>query len=272
MLIYTKKGNKGRSVPRLVKVIFFNYLSRIMCIELTSKAKRREEYKSQFYKQELAQVNHTRKATSTITTPAAINDPFKWMSNHLESPLLSSSSSGNRSFKSNRHIRRNHSNRQRNNHQTDVFIELNDATTTNESPFYMAATGSGKKSNKLILKSVDDDETETILSEPIRRRRNRSSSTGKGESNGIGLGSGELASDFERVLDKQFRPLVDALLNTINTNERRLNDKRTMELIQAEWSDVAMISDHILCYFFCALTLASCFLIFFNSPHALAEW
>lgn len=151
------------------------------------------------------------------------------------------------------------------------YLELNDT----DSPMYTS-----KKPGKLILRSVEAQTvTEPLLlGQPLaqineqapqstRRRHNKqrchSSSSGSKD---------DLAGELERVLSKQFSPLIEALLKTIETNERRLGERRTIELVQDEWSDVAMIADHILCYFFCVLTLASCFLIFFNSPHVLAEW
>lgn len=98
------------------------------------------------------------------------------------------------------------------------------------------------------------------------RHRRRSTTTGSGGE------KDELMVELDRVLSRQFGPLVYTLGKTIESGEKRQRERRLTEIAQDEWSDVAMISDHILCYFFCLLTLASCFLIFFNSPHVLAEW
>ena len=88
----------------------------------------------------------------------------------------------------------------------------------------------------------------------------------------LDFSSFEFIIELDKLLTKQFNPLIECVLKQINKNEKRLEEKQRLELIQSEWSDVAMIFDHLLCYFFCILTLASCLLIFFNSPHVLSPW
>ena len=82
----------------------------------------------------------------------------------------------------------------------------------------------------------------------------------------------EFMKDFGEVLGSHFNPLIKNLTNTLDKNEERQKEKQRLENIQNEWSDVAMIMDHILCYFFMIMTIIICTFIFFNSPHMLAQW
>lgn len=78
--------------------------------------------------------------------------------------------------------------------------------------------------------------------------------------------------ELERILFRQFNHLINILSNTININNNKQKEKRRLGVIQNEWSNLAIILDQILCYLFVLLTLFSCFLIFFSSPHFLSEW
>jgi hypothetical protein len=78
--------------------------------------------------------------------------------------------------------------------------------------------------------------------------------------------------ELERMLEKQFSPLVRRLVDTLNKNENRAIEKEMLEHIQHEWADVASISDHFLCYFFPIMTIFTCVYIFFTSPHVLEKW
>ena len=82
----------------------------------------------------------------------------------------------------------------------------------------------------------------------------------------------EFLLELERILDKQFSPLIGCLMVTVEKNEERLNEKEKCEEIQSEWTDVALVSDHFLCYFFPFLTLVTCLFIFLNSPHVFSNW
>lgn len=82
----------------------------------------------------------------------------------------------------------------------------------------------------------------------------------------------EFLSELEKLLQRQFNPLVHHVIRQVNNNEKRLEERERLEIIEREWSDVAMIFDHILCYLFCFITLTSTLLIFTNSPHVLSNW
>jgi hypothetical protein len=82
----------------------------------------------------------------------------------------------------------------------------------------------------------------------------------------------EFLGELEKLLQRQFSPLVHHVIKQVKNNEKRLEDRERLEIIEREWSDVAMIFDHMLCYLFCFITLTSTFLIFTNSPHVLSNW
>lgn len=147
---------------------------------------------------------------------------------------------------------------------------------SNEQPLLLGQSRNSQQASPRPT-SITADPTTTTTS--MNNARNVSSGGGGGatarnrrRSNGGGGRDDGVMLELDRVLSRQFGPLVYALSQTIESGEKRLRERRSIEIIQDEWSDVAMISDHILCYFFCLLTLVSCFLIFFNSPHVLAEW
>ena len=77
----------------------------------------------------------------------------------------------------------------------------------------------------------------------------------------------EFLGELERVLTKQFSPLVHNIMTKIDFNEKKRLEKKKLEEIADEWSDVARIFDKILCYFFLIFTLVSSFSIFLISPH-----
>lgn len=79
-------------------------------------------------------------------------------------------------------------------------------------------------------------------------------------------------NELERVLDKQFSPLVRSVMKTLEKHEKRLREKEINEQIQSEWTDLALVSDHFLCFFFPISTLLICLLIFLNSPHFFSQW
>lgn len=138
-----------------------------------------------------------------------------------------------------------------------AYLELNDNQHS--------ASALQSTSCKLILKSCEDARKQQHLpqlqpQQQQQQRRNRR------------LPNDDLSSRIEHVLDKQFGPLVEALMEAIANEQRRSRERHSLEIVYDEWSDVAMIADHILCYFFCVFTLACCFLIFLYSPHVLAEW
>ena len=78
--------------------------------------------------------------------------------------------------------------------------------------------------------------------------------------------------NLDSVIQNNFGDIIRTIKNTIDKSEIRIRENEKREIIQNEWSDVAMILDRLLCYFFSISTLATCALIFLNSPHSLRSW
>jgi hypothetical protein len=78
--------------------------------------------------------------------------------------------------------------------------------------------------------------------------------------------------NLDLVIQNNFSDIIQTIKNTIEKSEIRLRENEKREIIQNEWSDIAMILDRLLCYFFSVATLAICALIFLNSPHSLRSW
>ena len=73
-------------------------------------------------------------------------------------------------------------------------------------------------------------------------------------------------------IKRNFGEIIDALKNTIKQGESRLIEVERREIIQNEWSDIAMILDRILCVIFTISTLLTCLIIFLNSPYTFASF
>ncbi len=67
-------------------------------------------------------------------------------------------------------------------------------------------------------------------------------------------------------------PMIKRVLKTLEKTEREKYELEQLEEIQNEWSQVALVADHFLCYFFPTLTIFLCIMIFFYSPHVLSNW
>jgi hypothetical protein len=82
----------------------------------------------------------------------------------------------------------------------------------------------------------------------------------------------EFLKKLESILEKQFSPLVNILLITLEQNQNHKDQEEKLLKIQDEWSDVALVLDHVFCYFFPIITLLTCIIIFVNSPHVFSSW
>ena len=277
-------------MPRLVKIIFFNYLAKILCVELTSTAKRKQQKRLEREEEAVASMSLISSFNGNKPNPPPPPLPSK--------PAPS---------RSNRHHHHHHHHRSHHRHHrshqawsplfahSPSYFEVN----RTDSPLYSSIlpTYSNPNIQKLLLKPSQETggyehslrHESLLLGQSSRGQTSRDrlskrdfdnddddvarNTSGSSRRGGHRQSQDEvMLEELDRVLSKQFGPLVDVLSKTIESSEKRLKERRSNEIIQDEWSDVAMISDHMLCYFFCLLTIASCILIFFNSPHVLAEW
>ena len=84
--------------------------------------------------------------------------------------------------------------------------------------------------------------------------------------------SPEFLVDLERIFDRNFGPMINQIVRTLENNELEKLNQEELEEIQNEWTQVALVADHFLCYFFPLMTIFLCLMIFFYSPHVLSNW
>jgi hypothetical protein len=79
-------------------------------------------------------------------------------------------------------------------------------------------------------------------------------------------------TDLENIFHIYFGDVKNTIEDAIEKNEIRYLESERREIIKNEWSDVAMILDHFLCYFFSFLTIITCAAIFLSSPHTISSF
>ena len=79
-------------------------------------------------------------------------------------------------------------------------------------------------------------------------------------------------SNLELAIKNHFSDFIVKLKNAIEISEMRLIENEKREVIQNEWSDLAMILDRLLFYFLSSLTVITTTFIFLNSPHTFESW
>ena len=85
--------------------------------------------------------------------------------------------------------------------------------------------------------------------------------------------SSSLQHDYlDVIIKKNFGEIIQLAKHTIKQGEMRLREMDRREIIQNEWSDIAMILDRLLCLFFSFSTIITCLIIFLNSPYTLSPW
>ena len=84
--------------------------------------------------------------------------------------------------------------------------------------------------------------------------------------------SKESKQEMKALLENQFNPLIKILISSFESKDKMKLEEENMERIQNEWSDVAKVADHFLCYFFPLITVLTTLLVFLNSPHFFSQW
>jgi hypothetical protein len=130
----------------------------------------------------------------------------------------------------------------------------------------------------IVVDSSPPTQTTNILQDLNNNSNNDNSiihsSSGSASSGGSMMTHGQIlfVNELEKMMEKHFGPLVRCLLIHIGKNEKRKIEEEYLNQIQSEWTDVALVADHFLCFFFPILTVFVCLMIFFNSPYVLASW
>ena len=212
------KGNKGgKRIPPLLRLIFFDYLSKMLRIELSHK-------KINFTSSNQSLHSEDREKSKNVTLSETVS-----------------------SSKSERPVR-----------PCEILIK----PSKNFANYY---------EQKLLLSStplVPDYFANNVNSISLNML-NRLCTPEQTSTNQF-----KLIHELEKLLHRQFNPLIATVLRIKDEFERKGTQKDNEELIKNEWRDVAMISDHIMCYIFSLMTITSCLIIFLNSPHIMpiSQW
>ena len=78
--------------------------------------------------------------------------------------------------------------------------------------------------------------------------------------------------DLEQIIKSHFGDFIKKIKDAIETSEMRLHENEKREIIQNEWSDLALVLDRLLFYFLSSLTIIATICIFLNSPHTFQSW
>ena len=78
--------------------------------------------------------------------------------------------------------------------------------------------------------------------------------------------------ELKTILASQFDPIIKCMMESFECKKIKQCEEKKLADIQNEWSDVAKVVDHLLCYFFPIVTVLTPFLVFINSPHFFSEW
>ena len=306
------KGSRGKKVPRLLKKIFLDYLAKIVRTDLTNarltylkkkynietleklptldnedqtnyfprknSVKRKSCNSSIEYNDEESKKTNLFNLTNNNTDEILLEviddnqyeynrkkheDRFKGSDIELGEKLMLRSMPINKNASVNFNLSTNsvYTKCNNKNNQLSIVSTRNFKSSEEESkaPDLFTSTLPIKRSFQNLLKSEPSSSSHSNC----KKCRRKSSDQ---------VNNVEFLGELEKILQRQFNPLVHHVIKQVNNNEKRLEAQERLEIIEREWSDVAMVFDHILCYLFCFITLTSTLLIFTNSPHVLSNW
>jgi hypothetical protein len=296
------KGNKGgKRVPRLMRIIFFNYLARLFRIELThnkksdlrlikeskeiKKMKRqemllREEHRHNTMLYENASslneslFNFQKSEEQSVDTVNCDDDDVHAMAKFPVAEIRPSVSDNFVLTTESTPIVRNYS---ESSYMTNGiafdFLKFKDNSYYNINKLKETNANISNK-NQLSTNSTID---QFYFGSKHLLNNSNNSSCKKSMPQQSSLTNADLSKfvkEFEKLLDKQFKPLTESIIKLKNEQDRKKNEKALQDVIKNEWRDVAMISDQIMCYIFSCLTVTSCLIIFLNSPHIMpiSQW
>jgi hypothetical protein len=143
---------------------------------------------------------------------------------------------------------------------SQIFMASNNATNSNTSPKrYWPCKKNSSSSSTGAVAAVNHNQN------------NINNFSGLNEINNNNL-NGSFMNDLEHILENQFNPLIETIMNVVANNEKRMEENEIFENIQNDWSNVAKVADHFLCYFFPIVTAVIYLCIFLTSPHAFTQW
>ena len=322
-------GYRGKPIPRLVKLVFFRFLAKIVRTDLhsdkqrdlilrheASKSGRQREHRNNI----AGDLNETRTLVATAskhTTSNAVVVSAAATTPLVASAILNNNNNNNHSNNNdddddNRLLRQSADMRDRDHYQTEydelstpgahrspsihngtnqlVAASNRTSSSFNHHHHRHHQCGSCDHNNEIVVDgreasiplhtSATSGSLSTCKRTLSQRHRNHhhhhhhqhTPSVSSAHAVAIAAANQEFLLRLEQTLEKQFRPIVDMVVRTLDTNEKCLLEREKCKHIEDEWTDVAIICDHLLCFFFFIFTICACFLIFMESPHVFASW
>lgn len=275
------RGTRGKKVPTLFRIFFFKYMARILRTHVSPKTKT-YIYKplSKNPKKEIfASKNFFGRANSN---PVKMNGNLK-KSEELEKILVPGENTMNTKVQHNLKE-----------HESLILESINELSNLkdnktklqiNEEIFDYGKICKKNSSdrNKILVKArkqtldLDNPRFSCLIESELLADRSSYNETEHESRNSRYYNKEEyeanqIAQKLEKVFDKHLSPLVNMLVKNLLTNEKRAREKEEMDEIKREWTDIALVADHFLCYFFPSMTLIICLTIFLNSPHTFSQW
>lgn len=280
------RGMRGKRVPKFVRIFFFKYMARILRTHVSPKTKI-FIYNTEL-KKNIKELSGGKKFLShenLNSIPVKMNGNLRKsdkMSEEMEKFLTSKENSMSSKVKNNI-----------SEYESLILESINEISSFREnrpkifSHEDLLENGKLLKKNsdrnKILVKArkqtldFDNPKFSTLIESELSADRTSyhdQEQESKSTRNHVKIEQdfNHIVTRLEKVFDKHLSPLVNMLVKTLLLNEKRTKEKEEMDEIKREWTDVALIADHFLCYFFPSMTLIICLTIFLNSPHTFAKW
>ena len=251
------KGLRGKRLPRLVKIIFFNYVAKVLGTSLIHNNK----YKKLINERLLNDIDSSSVNVVNQSPDKAnysINEKIIFHTNSNPTPPK-------------QQIRPVTINRE----ECGLVLRASDDrynTINSDELKYDLNSLSSRKSekinaynNSLILNDLRH------MDYLYQDRCTCKTSSKKHKKSSHKHFNSNFVEELDKILEKHFKELIMGVTNLIAKKEKFYIEKALIDQIQGEWMDLALVCDHILCYFFPIMTLIFCFAIFLTSPHVFSQ-
>ncbi len=246
------KGLRGKRLPPLVKVIFFNYVAKILGTRLIHNNK---------YKKIVDQ--------RLINSPKYAQDLLGTSGDNVNMPIYKETTTD-----ANLNVLHH---KQKIKHvainckDSGLVLKARDDCFNNSDTVYDFDSFSAKKSGEFDCSNNSLNLNETTPIDILYNVHCTCKKSQKKKKSSQERFSITFVEQLDTILQKHFNKLILAVTNTIERKEQLFDEKVLTDQLIGEWMDLALICDHFLCYFFPLMTLIFCFIIFLSSPHVFSH-
>jgi hypothetical protein len=250
------KGLRGKRLPRLVKIIFFHYVAKILGTSLIHNNK----YKKLMNERLLNNIEST-SVNVVNQTPDKdnyfINEEIIFNTKLNPTPPKQQIRSVTINREEGGLVLRASDDRYNTTNSDDLKYDLNSLSSRKSEK-------NNGYNNTLILNDLRH------MDYLYQARCTCKTSLKKKKSSHKHFNS-NFVQELDKILEKHFKELILGVTNLIAKKEKLFIEKALIDQIQGEWMDLALVCDHVLCYFFPIMTLIFCFAIFLSSPHVFSQ-